>query len=76
MRVRLVLQNVFLLFLVCSLPDIMHCVASLSLFLLRNSSLSNQFLVILLNAGSMIEVFFIAAVISVRVILFDWISIP
>ena len=70
------MQNVFFLFLVCSLPDIMHCVASFSLFLLRKSSLSKQFLVILLDAGSMIEVFFVAAGVSVGIILFNWIPIP
>lgn len=54
----------------------MYSIASLSLFLLRNRSLSDKFLSMFLDTGAMIEVFFVVAGISVRVILFYRISIP
>ncbi len=81
MWVRLVLQNILLLFFICSLSNIMYGIASFSLFFLRNSFFRNYFLSILLDAASMIKVFFIAAGISVWVILFyririSWFPLP
>ena len=75
MGVRLVLQNVFLLFFICSLSNVMYSITSFSLFFLRNSFFCNQFLSILLYAASMIKVLFVAAGISVWVIWFYRIQI-